>query len=196
MSVIGSFFSYYIIYVRTMLNLTISHHVFLTQEQRYSLHNGEDLVVIGVSVPVWYRNKKTSEPANEIFCKYRLKNPRKDVPIQILSDGYEIYIPMRPEKSPTELTDDEWRMLVQHNPKKLEQHYAAKVSGVSSKNLLDIKDGGSAHLSYREHNKVQINNELINIMHYVQIDDISILENSLCGASFAISEEHADSQGY
>ncbi|NIQ13767.1 MAG: hypothetical protein GTO02_04995, partial [Candidatus Dadabacteria bacterium] len=47
------------------MKLVISHNLFLTKEQRYKWHDGEDLEVVGVSVPVWLDEKKSSEPATE-----------------------------------------------------------------------------------------------------------------------------------
>ena len=70
-----------------------------TKEQRYELHEGQELQVTGISVPVWYVNKITSEPAKEVFCNYYLKNTHEDIPIKILEDGYEIYLPMKKSKS-------------------------------------------------------------------------------------------------
>ena len=176
-----------------MFNLTISHNIYLTREQRYALHEGQDLCVLGVSVPVWYVNKISSEPAKEVFCNYYLKNPKRDLPIQIVEDGYEVYIPMRPAKKTKQLTDDEWRALNMQSPAKLEAYYKSQLSEVSSRMLLDLPDG-CAYLFYREHNKIKQDGKTINIMHYVIIKDMSELTNSLCGTIDAISEEHIDSE--
>ena len=99
-------------------------------------------------------------------------------------------MPMRPAKNNRpKLTDEEWMTLTKHNPAKLAQYYKGRIEEVSSKNLLDFKDGGCGHLNYREHNKVKKNDEFINIMHYVQIEDVEKLNSSLlCGAGSAVSE--------
>lgn len=153
--------------------------------------------MVGVSVPVWYVNKISSEPAKEVFCNYYLKNPKRDLPIQIVEDGFEIFLPMRPAKnSKTPLTDEEWRLLFYKNPAKLDAHYKGQMAEVSSKNLLDLPDGGCAYLYYREHNKVKQYGEKINLMHYVIIKDMTELTGSLCGAVDAISEQHVDSESY
>ena len=52
-----------------MATLTISHYVYLNREQRYDIHDLKPVEVIGVSVPVWFNNGNTSEPAKEVFCK-------------------------------------------------------------------------------------------------------------------------------
>jgi hypothetical protein len=162
-----------------MLSLTIHHNIHLTKEQRYALHEGKEVSLIGLSVPVWYANKMTSEPAKEIFCRYYLKNPKKDIPIQILEDGYEISIPYR-EGTKLEISDEEWRFLNQHDPDKLEAMYKKQIQEVSSRNLLDVKDGGNGGtMSYREHNKIKKGEGFLSIMHFVSIDTMEKLLESI-----------------
>lgn len=161
-----------------MLSLTIHHNIYLTKEQRYALHNQEEVLAIGVSIPVWYINKATTEPAKEVFCKYILKNPKTEIPIVILEDGYEISIPYR-EGTKLDISDDEWRRLLREDPDQLENLYRNMIQEVSSRNLLDLKDGGSEHLSYRELNKIKKGEKLLNIMHFVNIDKMEKLTNSL-----------------
>jgi hypothetical protein len=161
-----------------MLSLNIHHNIHLTREQCYSLNEGIDIVVIGISIPVWVSNKLTSEPAKEVFCKYCLKNPKKEVPIKILNDGYEIIMPYR-EGQILEISDEEWRDLNLNNPEKLQQMYSDLLPEVSTKNLLDLKDKGCEFLSYRELNEVPADNKTINIMHHVTISRMEELIKSL-----------------
>ncbi len=166
-----------------MLNLTIQHFIHLTRAQRYALHEGIPLVVIGFSVPVWFLNKQTSEPAKELFCKYYLKNPREDHPINIVEDGYEIAVPYRKGQKLLNdrgkpLSDEEWRHLNATNPDGLEVLYDKRVSEISSKLLLD-PPLGIQYLAYREHNKVRQDDGELMIVHYVNIMDIGQLVNSL-----------------
>jgi len=152
-----------------MLALTIHHNVRLDRNQRYKLHEGHDLVVVGVSVPVWFFNKTTSEPAKEIFCKYYLKNTKTETPIRHLPDGYEITIPNRPAETPRTITNEQWRNLTQEQR---DDYYSRCVPEVSSKNLLDIPDGGAKNLTYREQNQIKQDDEMMRIMHYVCIGDV------------------------
>lgn len=162
-----------------MLSMAVNHNIWLTRDQRYALHEGIEIVVVGVSVPVWvHNNKVTSEPAKEVFCKYVLKNPKFDAPIQLVSDGYEITMPNREGTLPS-LTDEEWRNLHFNDPEKLESYYEKCQRAVNSKNLLDIKDGGSKYLSFREHNKIKSNDEFVNFIHFVSIMDIEELTKNL-----------------
>jgi len=160
-----------------MLSLAIHHNVWLTRDQRYALHDGIDLVVVGLYVPVWVSNQRaTSEPAKELFCKYYLKNPKTDEQIQIVKDGYEITLPNRQGNLPN-LTDEEWRDLNLNNPDNLKNHYSKCDKAVNSNNLLDTIDGGSKHLSFREHNKIE--NETINVIHFINMVEIEELTKSL-----------------
>jgi len=161
-----------------MLSLTIHHKIYLTKEQRYALHEGIDLVLTGVSIPVWFTKNFTSEPGREVFCRYYLKNSKRDTPIQILKDGYEVVLPHRKSSRP-EISDEQWRELSRQG--KLEEEYYSKcVTEVSSKNLLDIKDGGSQYLFYREHNQVKKDDTTMKIAHFVTMEDMSVLTDSLC----------------
>ena len=161
-----------------MFSIAINHNIWLTRDQRYSLHEGNTIVVVGVSLPVWvFKDKKTSEPAKEIFCKYHLKKSDES-PIKILEDGYEITIPTREGTLP-KISDEEWRDLNQNDPDKLEDMYRKCQNECNTKNLLDIKDGGSEYLNFREHNKISIDNELINFIHFVEVSNIEVLIDSL-----------------
>jgi len=157
-----------------MLSLTIQHNIHLTREQRYALHEGVDIVVVGVSVPIWFMEKVTSEPGREVFCNYYLRNTKEETPVQILENGYEVTLPHRPGQK-LEIRDEEWRRLTMEDPDKLRSMYADLVHEVSSKNLLDIQDGGGKCLVYREHNKIKKGEAMLSIMHFIQINDLSHL---------------------
>ena len=161
-----------------MLSLKIHHNVHLTKEQRYSLHNGEDVVSIGCAIPVWDRNGDSNEPAKEFFCVYSLKNPKIDAPIRILDNGFEITLPFR-ESSIPDLSDEDWRDWSFNHPEKLEAYYKSCRPEISSMNLLEYLDGGSKSLYYREHNKIKKNDEFTEIWHYVDFKSMDHLEDSI-----------------
>ena len=161
-----------------MLNLTISHIIYLTKKERYTLYNGVSIETVGLSVPIWCKDGNTSEPGKEIFCKYVICNPRTECPIKILKDGYEITLPYRLGKK-EKLSDEKWLDLSMNNPDALHQYYSQAVSEVSSKNLLDPEHGGGRCLVYREHNKITIGKEPSNVVHYVKIDDMDELLESI-----------------
>ncbi len=161
-----------------MMNLSITHMIYLTEDQRYKLFLYQDIEVVGVSIPIWFDNNITSEPAKEVFCNYLLKNPvsDNDIPIKILKDGYEIVLPCKKTDERPIISDDEYRKMSQRD---LDKWYDSWPLDIGAKNLLNLEDGGSKHIHYREHNKMFSDEKTLNIIHYVNIDDISYLENSL-----------------
>lgn len=162
-----------------MLSLSIQHNIHLTREQRYSLHDGKDVETIGWCIPIWTMGKITSEPGKEVFCRYILKNPKQELPISILKDGYEIVVPYR-EGTKLNISDEEWRDLQKNDPAKLHEMYKNLLPEVSSLRLLDIEDGGNGgSLFYREQNNLPYDDDVLNVMHYVNIDTIETLMNSL-----------------
>lgn len=166
-----------------MLTVTISHHLYLTREQRYQLINGEDVTVTGVSTPVWFFHGNTSEPAEEVFCEYILTN-RNDLDyksIQFRNCGYKINMPQYPDgwKEPKRPSNEQWR---QWTKKKQELWYERNQIPDTANNLRDLKDGGSAYLKFREYNKVKRHGKMVNIVHFVEITTIESLENSLITA--------------
>lgn len=157
--------------------LTISHHIRLPKDQRYVLHNGEEVEVIGICVAVWVQDGITSEPAKEIFCKYILKNKEQENPIFVRKDGFEITLPKRTAiKQSRILSDQEWLSLSMNDPKSLHDYYAKTTPEISSKNLLDIGDGGGEGLIYREESKIKQEEKIIKLLHYVCIDSVESLE--------------------
>lgn len=162
-----------------MLNLTISHYIYLTREERYALHDGQSVTTTGVSIPVWSKGQNTSEPAKEVFCKYTLKNSKEEKPIKVMENGYEIVIPYRPaERKAKELSDEEWREFNRKDPAALMKYESQNRPEVSTRNLLDLPDG-AGHLSYREHNKIHRDDREFNILHFVRIEKMESLLESL-----------------
>lgn len=135
------------------LTLTVSHNVFLDRNQRYDLFNDKVVECVGVSVPVWYYQNKTSEPGNEVFCKYKLMSTEYKIFVKHNEEGYEIYLPHKsfnPEDNRT-------------NP-------------LTLKNILDHKDGGIEWIAFRQFGKAKKNKKTVNIIHYVEIktdDDLN-----------------------
>lgn len=139
------------------LTLTVSHNIFLTTQQRYDLAEGVEQVVIGVSVPVWYFDGKTSEPANEVFCKYIIKISDAITDIKYEDDAYVIRV-----------------------AKNFSNEETKERSPVIVKNILDIKDGGSEWLAFRQLSKTKKNKRLINMANFVEIKDMNVLLETLC----------------
>ncbi len=170
---------------KNLVTLSIAHNIFLTKEQRYSLNERNRIVTIGTSLPVWFYKGATSEPAEEVFCKYILLN-QKEKPISITCTklGYRINIPQLPDdyKSP-ELTNEEWRIM---NEQQKNEWYAKNHKPPGGWKLLDYKDSGSKNLHFKiTENKnlsKKTNNTLLkntNVVHVILIEDIETLESSM-----------------
>lgn len=124
-----------------MLTLTIYHNVFLTKEEREFLIKEDFVYINGVSVPVWFHKGTTSEPAMEVFCKYKIFNDGSNTPISKIKNGYKIYLPKYLEDK---------KILIN--------------------NILDYRDGGIESIKYKEYNKVLQSGIYYNIIHFVEIN--------------------------
>lgn len=148
-----------------MATLTISHYIYLNREQRYKLHEGEVVEIIGISVPVWFHRGNTSEPARELFCKYKLTNEPINKTIMLTDEGYAINLPQKLELGKEEVPE--------------EVQYAVAVQLGTSDRLLDIKDGGNEWLEFRQYNKVQQKDHEFNVVHFVEIKPDELLYDSM-----------------
>jgi hypothetical protein len=79
------------------LVLFVTHHIFLTEEQIRDVVSGSEISCIGHCVPVWMDagTSRTTEPAKEIFCQYRIFNtPDKRNHLEPLGRrGYSVWLP-------------------------------------------------------------------------------------------------------
>lgn len=157
------------------ITLSIAHNLYLTREQRYDWHQGKELTVIGVSVPVWFHGGVTSEPAAEVFSKYKLY-AGDHIFITHNKEGYEITIPPEPLAVPQFPPDDIWNKL---SKEEQEKWHNENEHQPSVKSLLDVKDGGSAWLAFRQYNKVKKNKKFLHVIHFVEIKDMEVLIETL-----------------
>lgn len=158
--------------------MSVSHHIFLTREERYKLANGESIETIGVSVPVWFYKQSTSEPANEVFCKYVLTNSPEDFPVTTLSSGYKINIPQIPKgcKS-SRMPFEEWESLTLGEQEKWARNHIVLPSGID---LLDPEDNGNSALVFKRYSKIKEGKKRINEIHIVEINALKMFYESLC----------------
>lgn len=148
-----------------MATLTVSHYLYLSKDERYALHEGKTIETVGVCIPVWFEKGNTSEPAQEVFCKYKMHNPKSGVDIKQSNDGFEIWFPSI-QKDEEHLVDDEMKVAIQ---KKLG----------TSDNLLDYKDGGSTKCEFRIYQKLLVNETLHHLVHFVEIKPIELLMDTI-----------------
>jgi hypothetical protein len=159
------------------MNITLSvvHQIFLNKEERYKLVKKHLVETIGVSIPIWSSNTFTTEPAEEIFCKYILMNDDNPTNIERFAEGYLINVPGK-MKLPRYPSDEKWRAMSRQDQ---EDWYDKHDVPITIKHLLDIKDGGSEYLRFQLHNIMQYKEHLINVFHYIEIKDMELLKDSL-----------------
>jgi hypothetical protein len=156
--------------------LSIAHHVFLTRDERYALHNKEIIKTIGVSLPIWFCKGSTSEPGEEVFCEYILTNEeKKEADSVIIADtGYKINIPQVPKGYvKKELSNEEWREMTMDERR---AWYSENMPPLSSSNLLDKKDLGGKYLTFKV---VKKKVDDVSLIHFVVIKDWAELAESV-----------------
>lgn len=137
------------------LVLSIGHNIFLSKEDRYKLLN-EEIEAVGVSVPVWFYQNKTSEPAHEVFCKYKIIPSEDEISIKQKDQVYEITLPKE------DLNKD------------------GKKHPVTIKNILNIKDGGMEWLAFRQYGKIKRKNKkTISLIHFLEVKPLEDILGSL-----------------
>lgn len=159
--------------------LVIAHNLFLSRAERYQLIECEPIEVVGASLPVWFSLKHTSEPAEEIFCKYSIHNNKNEPggTVQRIAGGYRINLPQLPKDwAPSApLTDEEWRLM---GEKELTAWYKNHGTPANANYLRDIKDGGGEHLKFRYLGEATENEKSLQLIHYCQLKTIESLCNS------------------
>lgn len=138
------------------LTLTVSHNIFLERDQRYKLFAGEQVECVGVSVPIWYYQRRTSEPGNEVFCKYKLIATEYKIFVKHYDEGYEIFLPQR-----------------SFNPED------NRANPLTLKNILDHKDGGIEWIAFRQFGEAKRQKKKVNIVHFVEIKTMEELQKTM-----------------
>lgn len=135
-----------------MLTLNVSHHIFLTKEQRYEIGlNRKEVEVVGVSVPIWFHVGKTNEPGREVFCKYRIRITREAISVKTHDEGYIINLP----------------------------EYLQDIEDPVGLMLLDSKDGGRESVSYKEMSVVRDDGDKYTMVNVVEISDYDKMVESI-----------------
>lgn len=160
-----------------MATLTISHHIYLDKNQRHTLHEGQSVEVTGVAVPVWFKKGNTTEPAPEIFCRYKLTNDRKGTMVIRTTTGFHINLPslelLGELKKEKHEDGPEFDKLYEEVLKAYQKQYG------TSEMLLDFEEGGMERSEFKYYNKVDIDNKLHYAVHFVEIKPIEILLDTL-----------------
>jgi len=183
------------------LVLFINHNIFLTKEERYSLVNGTRVETTGVSSPVWmeFSNGKTTEPCEEVFCKYRIDNDDQRKPTvrglrnsDGIGNGYWINLPQLPEdwkelpdldmEAIAELSEQERKRVFEMR----DEWFAKNPTPPNGNFLLDHKEKGGEYLRFELKMSAKMTTPIadlskmkILVSHLVEIKTFSRLEKSL-----------------
>jgi hypothetical protein len=156
-----------------MLVLSIMHNIFLSKEEIEKLLVEKEIETIGVSIPVWYYKRSTSEPAEEVFCKYKLKITDKKESVSVLKNGYVINLQIIPEdyvekiltaKEMETMTNEEVNEWQTKNP---------RIADISKL----LKDDGRTN--FRQFAKKKQNGHPTNLVHVVEFNQINTLIKSM-----------------
>lgn len=183
------------------LVLFVNHNIFLTRDQRYAIVNRERVETTGVSVPVWmeYNTGKTTEPAEEVFCRYRLDNDESRKPsVRGLrsSDGhgtgYWINLPQLPadwQDLPPIDVDQLGEMSSQERQRFCElrdQWFKKNPTPPNGNFLRDVGDRGGEYLRFEMKMSAKMNSQTVDlsklkilVSHSVEIKTLDRLEESL-----------------
>lgn len=147
-----------------MATLTMSHYIYLDRNQRYALNMGREVKVDGVSVPVWVNETATSEPAHEVFCRYRVRNTRKRTGVKLAKSGFLVDMPYFDIVGGD--CDEE---LIRASQERLG----------TSETLLDYDDGGKECCEFRYRSTCTINGRRHTVVHFVEIKSCEALADTL-----------------
>lgn len=160
---------------RPGMTLAVSHNIYLSRDDRYRLHLGEVVETQGVSTPIWYFHGRSSEPGQEVFCRYTLSNNHEsDYDIDQQSDGYFINLPTEEEsRIRAGMTPDEWSQLTPQGKDVI-------MNGVpTSEILLDSEDGGVSRMAFNQYNKTKLKGLVVHVLHFIRIADRDVLLETL-----------------
>lgn len=165
------------------LALFVTHHLFLTEEQIDKVVSGKTVDAVGHCVPVWVDAKtgKTTEPASEVFCSYKVHNCKdKSCEVEIVpKSGYDIYIPSasswsQPEELDfnklAEMTSEERQTIMKNRDK----------WWFNNPRPPDANNLKAGYLRFEvKKTKQKVGRREYSAQHMVEIASLSRLENSL-----------------
>ncbi len=131
--------------------LSISHYIFLSREQRYALNVPEaEIETVGCCTPVWIHNGEHISPVAE----------------EIFAK-YRIRHCPEPEKQTINFADE---------------GFLIRLSPNMPQYLLDYNEdtNGQENLNLTHKNMFMIEDKIAPVVHFLNIDDIKVLEDTLC----------------
>lgn len=160
-----------------MLKLSIIHSIFLNEEQINSLRSGQDVTVIAPNLPVWSYGLITSEPAEEVFCKYIISpnSENNNNSIKTLKDGYKIYLPDYCQPMNLELTQEQFNSLSEID----KQNCIFTENKIILKKDAYILPDSEDLIFFEQIHKIRESNKVKLIIHSVKIRNIKQFFDSI-----------------
>ena len=140
--------------------LFISHHIFLTKEQRYDIYEGSKVHTFGSIIETTNLNNKKEFFPHEIFVDYVLDTEPSSNVVEIRKDKYHVHLPIKFIHGDMDLenlnTDDYFY----------------------SEDLLDIDDGGRQEIYFKWKRIYTDENKKIVTLHNFNLRDIEVFKTS------------------
>lgn len=167
------------------LALFITHNIFLTNLQINELFDNSFIKTSGVSVPVWInsKNSKTTEPALEFFCEYKIHDTKEQFSdIKFNKKGYEIFLPNPKWKDHKKIKIEDLASLSEKErsdyEKKTSKWWKENPKPMSIENLINSKYFRTK-IKKLDQKIDKLSDCLIDIQHTIEIKSIDCLKNSL-----------------
>lgn len=165
------------------LALFVTHHVFLTEDQISGVASGSAACCDGHCVPVWVDAKtgRTSEPANELFCAYRVFNsPDRSGDVECEEGvGFSVWIPRPAEwKPPKEI--DFGELASWDEARRAEFLKERDAWWLANPRPMDVQNLVSGYLRFEVKKKdLKVGRRKYSVQHVVEISSVSRLVGSL-----------------
>lgn len=159
------------------------HNIFLTKEQINNLINGKSIDVVGHCVPVWVDAKTglTTEPANELFCNYKVHNSseiQREIRV-IQRKGYEIFIPNKSSWEPPPKYDYE-KISLWTSEERIKFFKEMDSWWFSNPKPPDVSNLKSGYLRFEiKNSNLKIQSKKYSEQHVIEISNMERLKNSL-----------------
>ena len=160
-----------------MIILVVSHNIFLSLKERYQLVYGQAIDTIGVSLPVWLTENDTSEPAEEVFCRYHLEANPSPAEVSTIPGGYRIDLPNDHDVARPDVSLEEWRKMSDADQNAWYQRFRRPSTVTNLKKIEDGGAGGSLRFEFRD--EIAYKEQNITVVHNTEIKTKEMLEESL-----------------
>lgn len=141
--------------------LFLTHQIFVTRKQRYSIYQGEKVETVGSLIETTSINNNKDFFPKETFVKYYIDIEVSEKNVEPVLDGYKMHLPVT----------------FVHSEINLEKIDIEKT--VFIEDILDNEDGGREELFFKWKNFYTEKNKKFIISHTVFIKDMKTFDNSI-----------------